>query len=68
MAQSYREKRDPPTCWHCRKPIARCDSLPSHIGCSSGHGWIHTNPEQWGHDCEPRSGPPYARPDAQVTP
>ena len=52
------------TCWHCRKPIVRCDSVPYHIGCGPGHGWIHTNPEQWGHSCEPRSGHPYARPDA----
>lgn len=51
------------TCKHCRKPIVRCDSVPGqHIGCSSGHGWIHSNPEQWGHSCQPRSGAPYALP------
>jgi hypothetical protein len=49
-------------CRHCRKPIVRCDTVPSHIGCGSAHGWIHTNPEQWGHSCEPRWTAPYAQP------
>lgn len=52
------------TCWHCRKPIVRCGTVPPHAGCGSGHGWIHSNPEQWGHSCEPRSGAPYAQPTA----
>lgn len=50
------------TCKHCRKPIVRCDSVPSPAGCGSGYGWIHSNPEQWGHSCRPRSSAPYALP------
>jgi hypothetical protein len=40
---------DTDTCKHCRKPIIRCGSVPVHAGCGSGYGWIHSNPEQWGH-------------------
>lgn len=50
-------------CKHCHKPIVRCDSVPVHIGCGSGYGWIHSTPEQWGHSCRPRSGSPYAQPE-----
>lgn len=50
------------TCKHCRKPIVLCASVPAHAGCGSGYGWIHSNPEQWGHGCQPRSGAPYAQP------
>lgn len=51
------------TCQHCRKPIARCASLPGHANCRSGYGWIHSDPEQWGHTCQPRSSEPYALPE-----
>lgn len=53
---------DAATCRHCRKPIIRCDTVPSHTGCGSGYGWIHSNPDQWGHSCQPRSSAPYAQP------
>jgi hypothetical protein len=51
------------TCKHCHRPIVRCASVPSHIGCSDGHGWIHSDPDQWGHSCEPRFTGPYAQPE-----
>jgi hypothetical protein len=57
---------DAAMCKHCRRPIIRCDTVRSHAGCGSGYGWIHSDPEQWGHSCEPRSGAPYAQP--AVTP
>lgn len=47
----------PVTC-RCGQLIIRCVTQPSHIGCSSGYGWIHLDP--WGHSCQPRSGAPYA--------
>jgi hypothetical protein len=50
------------TCRHCGHPIVRCDTVPSHAGCGSGFGWIHSDPDQWGHSCRPRSGAPYAQP------
>jgi hypothetical protein len=53
---------DTATCKHCRKPIARCATLPGHAGCRSGYGWIHSNADQWGHTCQPRSSAPCALP------
>lgn len=50
------------TCKHCKKPIIRCDVLPSHFGCSSAYGYIHDNPRA--HACEPRSDGPYAQPES----
>lgn len=50
-------------CRHCGKPIVRCENQPSHIGCSSGYGWIHADPN-WGHTCVRRAASPsYARPE-----
>lgn len=46
----------------CGKPIVRCAGQTPHIGCSSGYGWIHAEPD-WGHSCRPRSGAPYAQPE-----
>lgn len=52
------------TCRYCRRPILRCDTLPSHCGCSSGWGWIHAEP-WWGHSCgRYPSRREYARPEA----
>lgn len=47
-------------CKRCRRPIVRCETLPAHFGCSSAHGWIHSEPRT--HACEPRSDGPYAVP------
>lgn len=49
-------------CKNCARPLVRCDSLPSHGGCSSAAGWIHEI--GWVHAC--RSGPAgsYAYPSA----
>jgi hypothetical protein len=43
------------SCKNCRKPIVRCETLPSHCGCSSAYGWIHAG--GGAHDCIRRSGP-----------
>jgi hypothetical protein len=52
------------TCRYCRRPIVACDTVPSHVGCSSGYGWIHAEP-WWGHSCQrPGKYSQYARPDA----
>lgn len=51
------------TCRDCKRPIIACDTLPSHVGCSSGYGWIHAEPH-WGHSCGPLSKRQYARPEA----
>ena len=48
------------TCKHCKKRIIRCETLPSHFGCSSARGYVHVNPRA--HACEPRSDGPYAEP------
>ena len=47
-------------CRHCRKPLVRCDTLPSHIGCSSAYGWIHGDGGR--HACFRTSGFSYAEP------
>lgn len=55
------------TCRHCRRPIIACDTQLSHVGCSSGYGWIHAEP-YWGHPCSPPGHwRDYARPDAPAT-
>jgi hypothetical protein len=55
------------TCRHCRRPIIACDAQLSHVGCSSGYGWIHAEP-YWGHPCSPPGHwRDYARPDAPAT-
>lgn len=56
------------TCRHCHRPVIRCDSLPSHCGCSSGYGWIHAEP-WWGHSCRrPGQFSQYARPEPAEVP
>ena len=47
-------------CKHCKKPVIRCESVPVHIGCSSGRGFVHAGTRA--HGGEPRSGGPYAEP------
>lgn len=54
---------DTAACKHCHRPIARCASLAGHAGCRSGYGWIHSDPKQWEHSCQPRSSAPYALPE-----
>jgi hypothetical protein len=50
------------TCKHCNKPIIRCESVPSHFGCSSARGYLHDGTRA--HGCKPRSDGPYAEPEA----
>jgi hypothetical protein len=48
-------------CRHCKKPVVRCETLPSHIGCSSAYGWIHAGGGR--HACFRTSGFSYAEPE-----
>jgi hypothetical protein len=48
------------TCKHCHEPIIRCESAPSHAGCSSARGYLHDGTRA--HGCQPRSDGPYAEP------
>lgn len=54
------------TCKHprCGKRIVRCDTLPSHCGCSSACGWIHAVSER--HFCGVGPAGLYARPAASA--